>query len=122
MKLLTSSSGSNLFASEYLEQHPEADGVIFEVHSIELANSGKGYFLRCEGFAAWIFKNSKEAKTLIPLLEKWSSPKSKSGFMVVVQVSKDVPRTNCLIAVDDEQVATWVKSSLVEVFTPTKAS
>jgi hypothetical protein len=120
MKLITNAGGSNLFASEYLSENPDKDGEVFYVSSVELASSARGYFLRCDGFSAWIFKNSSEAKSLLPMLEQWSSPKSKHGYALVVQLSSQQPKTNCLIGVDEESKYTWVKSNLVEVFTATK--
>lgn len=120
MKLITNSGGSNLFAAEYLAENPQEDGKVFYVFCVELANSGKGYFLRCPGFSYWVFKNSVEAKTLMPLLEQWSSPKSKHGYALVVQLSSEQPKTNALLGIDEDSKYTWVKSNLVEVFTATK--
>jgi hypothetical protein len=120
MKLITNSGGSNLFAAEYLAENPDQDGKVFYAYSVERANSGKGYFIRCDGFSAWIFKNSVEAKTLLPLLEQWSSPKSKHGYGLIVQLASQQTRTGCLLGIDEEQKYSWVKSALVEVFTATK--
>jgi len=121
MKLITNSGGSNLFAAEYLAENPDRDGDVFYAYSVELASSGKGYFIRCDGFSAWIFKNSVEARMLLPILEQWSGAKSKHGYGIVVQLASQQPRTNCLIGIDEETKYTWVKSTLVEVFSATKA-
>lgn len=99
-----SSSGSLEFASDYLETNPKADKKFFDVTEIYLVKSGKGYMIKTENFACFLWKNSKVAKQLIEAL-KYYVQKGK-GFQIVCQLDKKA-KEKYRLGSDNEKPVIW---------------
>lgn len=108
IEFLTSDGEGRLpFAKEFLDENPKADGKAFQITSVVQAKSKKGYMLITNSFCYWLWNNSTEVKTLLPMLEKWVSGEEE-GKELLIKLTKKSP-SGGMIGIEREKPVTWNK-------------
>lgn len=97
-------NGSLPFASDYLEEHPKANGKEFEVKELYRTQSNKGYMLITDCFSGFLFKNQKLTKQLLEALQLYCD--KQDGYALIAVLDKSA-KNKFRLAVDFEKPRSW---------------
>lgn len=85
------------FINDYVTDQSSFKSEIFFVHEIRPSKKGTGLLLYTDNFLVFLFKNSKAAKRVIEICEKYQG---QSYYPLIVQTTKSDPHYQ--MGLDDE--------------------
>lgn len=94
------------FINEYLEEHPEANGMIAEVLEITEVKSGKGYLLKCPSFSVFCWKKDK---AIAYVLEKIDDSREMSSPVTVACKVDSTSKNGYRLLLDEDEGPLWTR-------------
>lgn len=104
----SSGSGNLEFLNDWIEKNPKNKDKEFPIEEVVRVQSGKGYLLKTEKFAVFLFKNQKIAKQLTEALDTYVNELGYGWELLVFLPKPNKP--DFKIACNDEKQVTWFTS------------
>lgn len=101
-------NGNLEFLNNWIEKNPKNKQKEFVIDEVVRTKSGRGYLVKTDKFAVFLFKNSKIANQLIEALDTYVN-ELNYGWELLVYLPKP-NKADYKIACNDEKQVTWFTS------------